>query len=174
MNGDKRHAGETANGGARGLANGGKLWRTVTTKNGKMLKSPDGRLYYGTAQEARDAALTPRERDALAVRLKFNRSLRDRGAFNADELAAYCMESRRDAIMWGEADEKTGEYIAIPTDTYIRLRAGARLVSDDFDAFIKDMFESQITALLDIAQSDTGKREIPLTRYERSALARYA
>lgn len=37
-----------------------------------------------------------------------------------------------------------------------------------------DMWETQIYALLDVAQSDTGKREIPLTRHERAALDRLA
>lgn len=162
---DARTAGKTATRGA---------WRSVKTKNGLALRSPDGRLYYGTAAEVRDAALMPWRRDALAQSLKLHRYCRNCGTFDAADFAECCARSRRETIQYGRCDAIHGSSVSVPADIYVKLVAGARLVGNTFSGFMADIFDSQIESLLDVAQSDTGKREIPLTRYERAALEKCA
>ena len=62
--------------------------------------------------------------------------------------------------------------VEIPAAVYIQLCAGARLVADSTDAYFAKMWESEIEGLLDVAQIETGKREIPMTRHERRAFER--
>ena len=155
-------------------AKGGAVWRSVATKRGTALRSPDGRLYYGTAAEVRDAALMPWRRDALAQSLKLHRYCRDCGTFDAADFAECCAMSRREAIQYGTFDAIHGESVSVPADIYIKLVAGSRLVRDTFDEFMDEIFNSEIESLLNVAQSDTGKREIPLTRHERAALEKCA
>ena len=88
------------------------------------------------------------------------------------EIGAFVREKRRDAIHSGAHDAHFGESVHVAADVYILLKAGARLVSDNFDEFLAEAFRAEIEALLDVAEVDTGKREIPLTRYERAALDR--
>ena len=67
--------------------------------------------------------------------------------------------------------------VPISADRLIMLRAGSRLVRGDgetFDDFCAGLFDSEIYALMDAAEIETGKREIPLTRRERQALAALA
>lgn len=149
-----------------------KKWREVRTARGMALKSPGGRLYYGTPAEVRDAALMPWRRDALAQSLQFYRRCHNAGVIDAARFAMVCAVERRDAIKFGRADLKSGACVTIPADVFIKIAAGSRLVRDDFDGYLDDLFAAEVSALLDVAQSETGKREIPLTRHERAALAR--
>lgn len=165
---DVRTAGKTATKNTNTAK--GAVWRTVATKRGTALRSPDGRFYYGTAQEVRDAALMPWRRDALARTLKLHRYCRDYGTFDAADFAESCAASRREAIQYGRYDAKHGTNVTIPAATYIKLLAGSRLVRDSFDGCAEELFNNEISALLDVAESDTGKQDIPLTRHERAAL----
>ena len=82
-----------------------------------------------------------------------------------------CRDRRRSHIMFGAHDESAS--VSIPADVFIRLQAGARLVGfDTFDDFLDDLWHGEAQALLDFALSETGKRELPLTRHERAALQR--
>ena len=68
---DRKTAGKTAanNGGAQGAATttkGNGYWRETRRKGERVLIDPAGRIYYGTPEEVREAALMPRRRDALA------------------------------------------------------------------------------------------------------------
>lgn len=165
----KTTAGKTATNTTKG--NGS--WRK-TTRNGKrVLISPDGRIYHGTAQEVRDAALSPQLRKNLAQSLRLHLYCRNHGTFSTSEMRAYCAESRRETISllnWGILG--IGTSVRLSEATYIKIKAGARLVADDFDKYIEDIFENAIGALLDIAAETTGRRELPLTRHERAALDR--
>lgn len=149
-----------------------KIWRTVQTARGKALRSPDGKLYYGTRQEVRDAALLPVRRDMLAGSLSLERYLRDWGTLTQGQFIESCAESRREAIQYGTFDATHGVNVDIPADAYILLSAGSRLVRDDFGAYLSELWRSEISSLLDVVEEDTGKREIPLTRHERAALKR--
>lgn len=150
----------------------GAVWRTVATKRGVALRSPDGRLFYGTAQEVRDAALMPWRRNALARSLNLHRHCRDCGTFDAAEFAECCAASRREAIHFGRADALIGVSVHIPAATYIKMLAGSRLVRDDFDEYLAELWDGEVSAFIDVARSDTGRPELPLTRHERAALER--
>lgn len=147
-----------------------KIWRTVQTARGKALRSPDGKLYYGTRQEVRDAALFPVRRDMLANALSTERYLRDHGTWTQEQYFESCAECRRDAIQSGVAAWKHGTCATIPNGVFVLLMAGARLVGRTEDEFFDELWEEEITAFLELAEVQTGKREIPLTRYERAAL----
>lgn len=152
-----------------------KKWREVRTARGMALKSPGGRLYYGTPAEVRDAALMPWRRDALAQSLQLARYLREEGTFDAAEFRAHCAARRREAIQFGSLDANGLCTVAISADRLIMLQAGSRLVrgeGETFDDFCVDLFDAEISALMDAAECETGKREIPLTRHERAALER--
>ena len=150
-----------------------RVWKRGRDRAGNpYIIDPDGRKYHGTSAEVREAALTPWRRAALAQSLKVQRSCRDHGAIRAVDFAECCATDRLEAIEMGTFDTTDGVNVRIPTDVFIMLSAGSRLVRDDFDEYLAELWEAEISALLDVAQSDTGKREIPLTRHERAALAR--
>ena len=95
---DARTAGKTATKNTNTAK--GAVWRTVATKRGTALRSPDGRLYYGTAQEVRDAALMPWRRKMLADGLRFIRSYAEGHETSREELAEWatgrhCCNSER-------------------------------------------------------------------------------
>jgi len=150
-------------------------WRTVATSRGLAARSPDGRLYYGTPAEVREAALMPWRRKMLADSLRFIRYYAESGHdCDREELAEWAKSKRRDAIQAGSHDSACGVGITIPAEVYIRLVAGARLLGHTKEEFFTEVWESQVTGILDYADHATGKREIPLTRHERDALARCA
>ena len=159
-------------GGAKGAAKGNGYWRKTTRKGERVLIDPHGRIYHGTPEEIRDAAMAPGERNWLAQDIKWARDTAERFGFTPGERREYVREKRRDAIKMSRLIEPYGVSIHIPTDVYILLRAGARLVSDSFDEFLADLFQGDLEGLTDVAENVTGKREIPLTRYERAALER--
>ncbi len=147
-------------------------WRTTTRKGERVLIDPAGHVYHGTAQEVREAALTPTSRRSLANSIAFVRDTAAHFNYTPEEMREYVREKRRDAIEKEHCFAYLRETVTIPEDVYILLRAGARLVRDNFDEFLADMFQGELEALLEVAERETGKREIPLTRYERAALDR--
>lgn len=154
-------AGKTANG----------KWRETRRNGVRVLIDPDGRIYHGTPEEVRDAALVPWRRSALAESLRLALFLRRSGTIDAAEFSEMCRDRRRSNIMFSEYDRTA--FVEPPADVFIRLQAGARLVGfDTFDDYLDDLWRGELEALLDFAQSETGKREIPLTRQERAALER--
>ena len=146
-------------------------WRETTRKGERVLIDPDGRIYHGTAQEVRDAALAPWRRRALAESLRLALFLRNSDTIGADEFREMCGDRRRSNLMFGANDESAS--VRIPMGIFIKLCAGARLVGfDSIDDFFADLWDEEMRALADVAESETGKREIPLTRQERAALER--
>ena len=148
------------------------VWRKATRKGERVLIDPAGNVYHGTAQEIREAALVPYRRKMLADSIKFARYIAAQFDYTPEERREYVREKRRDAISAGHFDAHTGTNIPIANDVYILLCAGARLVRDNFDEYLAELFRSELDALLDVAEDVTGKREIPLTRYEKAALDR--
>ena len=149
-------------------------WRETRRKGVPCLVSPDGRVYYGTAQEVRDAALTPTRRDMLAQSLRFARDTADVFRMSPDDRRAYYAAKRRDAMHFGSLDARANYATLNTTERdYILLTAGARLAGyDSFADYVHGLIHCEIEALLDVAESKTGNREIPLTRHERAALER--
>lgn len=178
MKANRKTAGKTAtnNGGAQGAATSRKAetWHRTTRKGVQMLVSPEGRNYYGTAQEVRDAALSPFRRKSLAQDLYWARDTAEVFEMTPAERRAYYAEKRMDAIQYGAFDYRnTPSPIAMTERDRILIEAGARFVGfDSFDKYAADLVRKEIESFLDYAQTETGKREIPLTRYERAALAR--
>ncbi len=173
----------TNNGSAQGAADLEKIaqgkwarWRTTTRKGERVLIDPNGHTYHGTAQEIRDEALTPTSRRSLANSIEFVRRMAEQFTHTHEErreyVREYVREKRRDAIEKEHCFAYLQETIAVPADMYILLQAGARLLFDNFDAYLADILHGELESLLDIAERETGKREIPLTRYERAALDR--
>lgn len=155
--------------------NNRRIWHTMT-RNGKThLVAPDGTRYSGTAGEVRDAALMPDRRDSLAQSLRLARDLRREGTLNAEEYRASCEDHRREAIKFGTVELKWAHTVAISAEMLVLLAAGSRLVRGDGETvedYFAGLFRSKLDALLDVAEEETGKREIPLTRHERAALER--
>ena len=158
--------------GAAKTAKGNGYWRTTTRKGKRVLIDPHGHTYHGTAQEIRDAALTPTTRRSLANGIKFALSMAEQFNYTPEQRREYVSEKRRDAIERETCFALLGETVTIPADVYILLQAGARLLFDNFDAYLADILHGELESLLDVAERETGKREIPLTRHERAALDR--
>ena len=148
---------------------GKTAWKTVTKGGCVALRAPDGRYFYGTAAEVRTRALMPWQRDMLAQSLKLQRFIHERGTYTDGEYREICAGERQNMIRYGG----TGAVcVEIPAAVYIQLCAGARLVAGSTEAYFAKMWESEIEGLLDVAQAETGKREIPMTRHERRAFER--
>jgi len=90
MNRKQKTAGKTAtktNGGAQGAAKGNGKWRETRRNGERVLIDPAGRIIHGTAQEVREAALTPERRDELAQSIEWARHIADKfGYQNAANL----------------------------------------------------------------------------------------
>lgn len=146
-------------------------WKPIKKDGRPALRSPSGKIYYGTPAEVREAALMPWHRKALAESLKLQRFIRDKGIYTADEFRECCAGYRRDMVRHdgGVPDDALVE---IPAREYILLCAGSRLVRNGVKDFFAELWRSEIDALLDVAEAETGRREIPLTRHERAAIER--
>lgn len=152
-----------------------RIWHTVTRNGVTCLVAPNGTRYRGTAQEVRDAALMPYKRDALAQSIVFARYIAAQFDYTPEQRREYVREKRREAIRTWHLETHLGNSIRISPELYLQLTAGARLVMGDgekLEDYFRQLFESELEALLDVAQSETGKREIPMTRHERAAFAR--
>lgn len=151
---------------------GAKIWLPNRRDgNGRYFhRGPDGRRWYGTVAEVREAALMPWRRKMLAHELRFIRSYAEDYGTDRETLAEWAKSKRRDAIQATAHDSCIN--IEVPAIDRIRLEAGARLMGYTFDEYVAEVWKRELSALLDVAESKTGKREIPLTRHERAALAR--
>ena len=168
-------AGKTATRGAKPSKKTSPRWHMVTRNGKTRLVAPNGERFTGTPQEVRAAALTPNKRDDLAGSLRLARYLRSCRTVDATGYMEMCNNSRMNAILSSMLGEKLPQTLTIPQDKYILLVAGSRLVRGNdrsFQDFINDSLQCELEALLDQAEAQTGKREIPLTRQERLALAR--
>lgn len=149
-----------------------------TARKDVRTKTRDGRAagrraVRGTRQEVRESALMPWQRTALAASMREYHNLFSRGTLNRDECKARCAELRKDGIKYGMVDADNGILVRIPTEKYIKISAGSRLVRDSVEEYFDELWRSEIDSLLDVAEAETGKREIPLNRHERAALARF-
>lgn len=165
-------AATNTNGGAQGAAKGNGTWRTTTRKGERVLIDPHGHTYHGTAQEIRDAALTPNTRKGLAQSIQWARHVAEHFKYTPEQRREYVREKRRDAIKTQEQFVLFGESTTIPADVEIVASAAARYMGQTFDAFVRDALFAAIGKAIDKAEKDAGEIGVglPLTRYERAAL----
>ena len=149
-------------------------WRETTRKGVKVLVSPDGRIFYGTAQEVRDAALTPHGRDALAQSIEWARHTAAKFGYTPDERREYVREKRREAIRRNDADAVDAYTAYMKPELGIVAEAAARYMGQTVEAFIADAVDAAIRGTIDLVELDAGKPGVglPITRHERAALDR--
>lgn len=147
-------------------------WHTAHTKNGTVLIAPNGQTFHGTAQEVRDAAMTPTRRRQLAAAIEQARYIAGRFGYSQEECREHCAERRREAIKSSE-EETPDRFIAhITQELAIVAEAAARYMGQTFDAFIYEAVDAAVRGTIDLAEIETGKSGLPLTRHERAALDR--
>ena len=146
-------------------------WRETRRKGERVIIDPAGRIIHGTARDVREAALTPEWRNILADSLKLARYLRNEKTIDAAEFRDWCEDRRRGAIASNIA-HPLAPRVEVPEAMFIKLQAGARMLGYTWGEYLAELWRGELEALLDYAQSETGKAEIPLTRQERAALAR--
>lgn len=142
-------------------------WRTVRIKGKRALRSPEGRIYYGTAAEVRDANLYPWRRKSLAESIRLYRFCFSKGSIGNEDFAEICAECRRDAIMSNRSDSLSPNEV---NDRRILAIAAARYWGESVEDMIADAIDGSISATMDHYHSDTGEWSLPLTRQEAAAL----
>jgi len=148
-------------------------WRETRRKGERVIIDPAGRIIHGTAKDVREAALTPEWRRILAESLKLARYLHVEKTIDAAEFRDWCEDRRRGAIMSNVAHTKIfPPSIHVSPAMFIKLQAGARLLGYSWSEYLAELWRGELEAFLDYAQGETGKKELPLTRQERAALAR--
>ncbi len=168
MNSTKKTAGKTATTGKRRQG-----WRDTRRKGERVIIDPAGRVIHGTARDVREAALTPERRNDLAESLRLARYLHGEKTIDAAEFRDMCEDRRRGAIMSGVALERViPPSVRVSPAMFIKLQAGARMLGYTWSEWLDQLWSGELEALLDYAESETGKRELPFTRQERAALAR--
>ena len=176
---DRKTAAQAAtnNGSAQGAANttkGNGNWRKATRKGERVLIDPDGHIYHGTAQEVRDAAMTPHRRGALAQDIRWARHVAAKYNYTPEEAAEYVREKRREAIDRNDLDAVDEYRTHIKQELGIVAEAAARYMGQTVEAFIADAVDAAVRGTIDVAELDAGKpgSGLPLTRHERAALDR--
>ena len=153
--------------GLPGAVTGNGRWRMIRGKGGRIvLRSPDGRLYSGTADEVRSSALTPERRRSLAEDLRVDWLTTEPGSAERRS----CIEShRRDAIMWtyGESFVGIGGCVRLPAALAVKAEAAARALGLTLEEMVVRAAEA---ATAEVARTNGG--EVPLTRQERAAVRR--
>ena len=157
---------------AQGAAKGNGKWRETRRKGERVLIDPAGRIFHGTAQEVRGAAMTPRERGALADDIRWTRQTARH--YTPDELRGKIAEKRREAIRQTASDAANGYRVKIKQELGIVAEAAARYMGQTVEAFIADAVDAAVRGTIDVAELDAGKPGVglPITRHERAALDR--
>lgn len=177
MNRKQKTAGKTAtktNGGAQGAANGNGYWRETRRKGERVLIDPAGRIYHGTSEEVREAAMTPHRRGELARSIEWARHTADKFGYTPDERREYVREKRREAIQRNDADAVDAYTAYMKPELGIVAEAAARYMGQTVKAFIADAVDAAIRKAIDKAERDAGEPGVglPITRHERAALDR--
>ena len=177
MNRKQTTAGKTAtktNGGAQGAAKGNGKWRETRRNGERVLIDPAGRIYHGTAQEVREAALIPKRRGALAQEIEWARHTAAQFGYTPDERREYVREKRREALMRNDGDAVDAYHTHIKPELGIVAEAAARYMGQTVEAFIADAVDAAIRGTIDLVELDAGKPGVglPVTRHERAALDR--
>jgi len=177
MKTSRKTAGKTAtktNGGAQGAAKGNGKWRETRRKGERVLIDPAGRIFHGTAQEVREAALTPERRDALAQSIEWARHTADKFGYTPEQRREYIREKRREELRRNDYWTVAPYHAHIKQELGIVAEAAARYMGQTVEAFIADALFAAIRGTMDIAERDAGEPGVglPVTRHERAALDR--
>ena len=177
MNRKSTTAGKTAtktNGGAQGAAKGNGKWRETRRNGERVLIDPAGRIIHGTAQEVREAALTPERRDALAQSIEWARHIADKFGYTPEQRREYIREKRREELRRNDFWAVAPYHAHIKQELGIVAEAAARYMGQTVEAFIADAVDAAIRGTMDLVELDAGKPGVglPITRHERAALDR--
>ena len=150
------------------------FWRKAKHNGERVLIDPDGHIYHGTAQEVRDAAMTPHRRGALAQDMRWARHVAAKFDYTPEQAAEYVREKRREAISRNDADAVAAYAAHVKQELGIVAEAAARYMGQTVEAFVADALEAAIRGTIDKAERDAGKPGVglPITRHERAALDR--
>lgn len=148
----------------------GAKWRTIRKGSNRVLVSPTGEIWKGTAADVRKAALRPWNRDRLAEHLKAARVIW-RGC---DSYSEEIKEARRAAIMFDHAFAEDNTDVAVTNHLRIAARAAARCMGQSEDQFVHDAIVAAIERVQCMRETKTGNAELPMTRHEAAALSRIA
>ena len=172
----QKTAGKTAkrNGGAQGAAKGKGVWRMTTRKGERVLIDPAGRVFHGTPEEVREAALIPERRDDLAQSIAWARHVADKFGYTPEQRREYIREKRREALRMNDFWTIEPHHAHIKMELGIVAEAAARYMGQTVEEFIADAVDAAIRGTIDVAEIDAGEPGVglPLTRYERAALDR--
>ena len=177
MNRKSTTAGKTAtktNGGAQGAAKGNGKWRETRRKGERVLIDPAGRIIHGTAQEVREAALTPERRDELAQSIEWARHIADKFGYTPEQRREYIREKRREELRRNDFWTVAPYHAHIKQELGIVAEAAARYMGQTVEAFIADAVDAAIRVTIDVVELDAGEPGVglPITRHERAALDR--
>ena len=177
MNRKSTTAGKTAtktNGGAQGAAKGNGKWRETRRNGERVLIDPAGRIIHGTAQEVREAALTPERRDELAQSIEWARHIADKFGYTPEQRREYIREKRREELRRNDFWTVAPYHAHIKQELGIVAEAAARYMGQTVEAFIADAVDAAIRVTIDVVELDAGKPGVglPITRHERAALDR--
>ena len=177
MNRKSTTAGKTAtktNGGAQGAAKGNGKWRETRRKGERVLIDPAGRIIHGTAQEVREAALTPERRDELAQSIEWARHIADKFGYTPEQRREYIREKRREELRRNDFWTVAPYHAHIKQELGIVAEAAARYMGQTVEAFIADAVDAAVRGTMDLVELDAGKPGVglPITRHERAALDR--
>ena len=177
MNRKSTTAGKTAtktNGGAQGAAKGNGKWRETRRNGERVLIDPAGRIIHGTAQEVREAALTPERRDALAQSIEWARHIADKFGYTPEQRREYIREKRREELRRNDFWTVAPYHAHIKQELGIVAAASARYMGQTVEAFIADAVDAAVRGTMDLVELDAGKPGVglPITRHERAALDR--
>lgn len=177
MKTSKKTAGKTAtktNGGAQGAVKGNGYWRETRRKGERVLIDPAGRIFHGTAQEVREAALTPERRDELAQSIEWARHIADKFGYTPEQRREYIREKRRGELRHNDFWTVAPYHAHIKQELGIVAEAAARYMGQTVEAFIADAVDAAVRGTMDLVELDAGKPGVglPITRHERAALDR--
>ena len=166
----KTTAGKTATNTTKG---NGK-WRTATRKGERVFIDPAGRIIHGTAQEVREAALTPERRNELAQNIEWARHTADKFGYTPEQRREYIREKRREALRRNDYWTVQPHHAHIKQELGIVAEAAARYMGQTVEAFIADAVDAAVRKAIDKAERDAGEPGVglPITRHERAALER--
>ena len=174
MNRKSTTAAQTATKTNGDATNGNGHWRETRRKGERVLIDPAGRIFHGTAQEVRDAALTPHRRGALAQQIEWVRHTAAQFGYTPDERREYVREKRREALRRNDGDAVDAYHAHIKQELAIVAEAAARYMGQTVEEFIADAVDAAVRKAIDKAERDAGEPcvGLPITRHERAALDR--